>query len=282
MASNTVLRIVNQKTEPEASAHIVHALFFSSNDQVLTDVLGDQVNGVSVVHKILQSPFVDPAQKPSLLEVTKHVLIELKVTSSQAYRRLIEEVGLPVPNFGGGYGGGGMAGKKTMLSSNNAGSPAGYQAEQQSLASMMAALQMQSVGLPLNSSVMAPGLPINQGYQHNLNVHGNGTMHGLQTPQSSVGSNSDSLNNYVGSGNSKMGGRGVMGSNGMQNAQGNAVASAAHSANRTGMGMMGMGGQSQSQFGLPSAQLHPQAYQQYVYQLYQQQQQQPNVGAFHA
>jgi len=33
------------------------------------------------------------------IEATKRVLIELKVIATQAHRRLIEEVGLPVPNF---------------------------------------------------------------------------------------------------------------------------------------------------------------------------------------
>ena len=57
LASLTVLRIVNQKTEPAASAQIVDALFMSPQDHVLTDVLGDQVNGVTVVHKVLTSAF---------------------------------------------------------------------------------------------------------------------------------------------------------------------------------------------------------------------------------
>lgn len=99
LASVTVLRIVNQKSEPDASRQIVQALFFSPNDHVLSDVLGDQINGVAVVHKILQSCFLDPAQRPSFLEATKRVLIDLKVTTAQAYRRLIEEVGLPIPSF---------------------------------------------------------------------------------------------------------------------------------------------------------------------------------------
>jgi protein JSN1 len=99
LASVTVLRIVNQKSEPEASRQIVQALFFSPNDHVLSDVLGDQINGVAVVHKILQSSFLDPLQRPSFLEATKRVLIDLKVTTAQAYRRLIEEVGLPIPSF---------------------------------------------------------------------------------------------------------------------------------------------------------------------------------------
>jgi protein JSN1 len=144
LASLTVLRIVNQKIEPEASRQIVQALFLSPGDHVLTDVLGDQVNGVAVVHKILTSPFLDPADKPNFIEATKRVLIELKVIATQAYRRLIEEVGLPIPNYQPAYTTNGPPGKKGQ--SHNSfgvpGLPSGYPANDQGLASMMAALQM--------------------------------------------------------------------------------------------------------------------------------------------
>ncbi|KAJ7063126.1 hypothetical protein C8F01DRAFT_1131647 [Mycena amicta] len=145
LASLTVLRIVNQKIEPSTSTELVEALFSSPGDHVLADVLGDQVNGVAVVHKILTSPFIEPVMKSKYVEATKRVLIELKVIATQAYRRLIEEVGLPVPNFQPTYSnmpGGG----KSKASSNNGfgvpGLPSGYPSNDQGLASMMAALQM--------------------------------------------------------------------------------------------------------------------------------------------
>ncbi|KAF8964657.1 hypothetical protein BDZ97DRAFT_1814932 [Flammula alnicola] len=146
LASLTVLRIVNQKIEPEASSQIVEALFSSPGDHVLTDVLGDQVNGVAVVHKILTSPFIDPNAKQVYVEATKRVLIELKVIATQAYRRLIEEVGLPVPNFQPTYNNTlPPTGKVTKNSSQNfgvPGLPSGYPSNDQGFASMMAALQM--------------------------------------------------------------------------------------------------------------------------------------------
>ncbi|KAF8892591.1 hypothetical protein BD779DRAFT_1771131 [Infundibulicybe gibba] len=146
LASLTVLRIVNQKIEPDASRQIVDALFASPADHVLTDVLGDQVNGVAVVHKILTSPFIDPIQKPEYMEATKRVLIELKVIATQAYRRLIEEVGLPVPNFQPTYNANMPAGGKAKPTSQSSfgvpGLPSGYPSNDQGLASMMAALQM--------------------------------------------------------------------------------------------------------------------------------------------
>lgn len=144
LASLTVLRIVNQKIEPEASRQIVQALFSSPGDHVLTDVLGDQVNGVAVVHKILTSPFLDPEEKPKYIEATKRVLIELKVIATQAYRRLIEEVGLPIPSYQPTYTANGPPGKKgpSQHAQGVPGLPSGYPNNDQGLASMMAALQM--------------------------------------------------------------------------------------------------------------------------------------------
>lgn len=144
LASLTVLRIVNQKIEPDASRQIVEALFTSQGDHVLTDVLGDQVNGVAVVHKILTSPFLDPIDKHRYIEATKRVLIELKVIATQAYRRLIEEVGLPIPNFQTTYNDlpANSKSKNNGQTFGMPGLPSGYPSNDQGLASMMAALQM--------------------------------------------------------------------------------------------------------------------------------------------
>ncbi|PFH46355.1 hypothetical protein AMATHDRAFT_70076 [Amanita thiersii Skay4041] len=144
LASLTVLRIVNQKVEPNASRLIVDALFSSPGDHVLTDVLGDQVNGVAVVHKILTSAFLDQREKQNYIEATKRVLIELKVIATQAYRRLIEEVGLPVPNYQPAYSNSlpNQGKNKPQGSFGVPGLPSGYPSNDQGLASMMAALQM--------------------------------------------------------------------------------------------------------------------------------------------
>ncbi|KAG1761145.1 armadillo-type protein [Suillus occidentalis] len=140
LASLTVLRIVNQQIEFEASRQIVQALFSSSGDHVLTDVLGDQVNGAAVVHKILTSPFIDPIDKPTYIEATKRVLIELKIIANQAYRRLIEEIGLPIPNHQPKYTTNGPPGKNGQNQNHYGvpGLPSGYPSNDQGLASMMA------------------------------------------------------------------------------------------------------------------------------------------------
>lgn len=176
LASLTVLRIVNQKVEPEASKEVVQALFNSPGDHVLTDVLGDQVNGVAVVHKVLTSAYLDPADKPGFLEATKRVLIELKVIATQAYRRLIEEVGLPIPNFQPQYSTNipqPPKQKSTAQSPGFGGIPgfsSGYGGPDSSLATMMAALQMQNNNSngqllsPASSQNGPPQLQINPTY----------------------------------------------------------------------------------------------------------------------
>ncbi|KAF8590547.1 hypothetical protein K439DRAFT_1627813 [Ramaria rubella] len=172
LASLTVLRIINQKVEPEASTEVVQALFNSPSDHVLTDVLGDQVNGVAVIHKVLTSPFIDQAEKPAFLEATKRVLIELKVIATQAYRRLIEEVGLPIPNFQPQYSTNIPQPAKQKQTPQSAGFgmpglPTGYGAPDPSLASMMAALQIQANNA--NGPAMSPSSPQNGPPQLQIN-----------------------------------------------------------------------------------------------------------------
>lgn len=122
LASLTVLRIVNQKIEPEASQSIVRTLFNSAGDHVLSDVLGDQVNGVAVVHKILSSSFIDTQERTAYMETTKRVLIEIKASPTQAYRKLMEEVGIPVPQ---GYPQVPMGSGPNSRSHSNTGTPYG-------------------------------------------------------------------------------------------------------------------------------------------------------------
>ncbi|EGO18620.1 hypothetical protein SERLADRAFT_418814 [Serpula lacrymans var. lacrymans S7.9] len=174
-------RIVNQKIEPDASRQIVQALFSSPGDHVLTDVLGDQVNGVAVVHKILTS----------YMEATKRVLIELKVIATQAYRRLIEEVGLPIPNYQPTYTTNvPQTGKK--ISSQNSfgmpGLPSGYPSNDQGLASMMAALQMGGQ----NPQSGPPQLHIDPSYGQN-----NGRNRGASNPPSAFSPSTDPFNPFA-------------------------------------------------------------------------------------
>ncbi|KAI0255365.1 hypothetical protein BJV78DRAFT_1119714 [Lactifluus subvellereus] len=291
LASLTVLRIVNQKVEPEASSQVVEALFSSPNDHVLTDVLGDQVNGVAVVHKVLTSPFVDPYKRSTYIEATKRVLIELKVIATQAYRRLIEEVGLPIPNFQPSYPNGstapGTKGKFSGASSSYGvpGLPSGYSTHDQNLASMMAALQMggqnPQSGLP---QPQPPQLSIDPGYSSQ------------SIPQRSRSSNAvsafssapDPFNNFAIRSPEGSSPRVAQRRNGGLTATATAsstipMPTIPYGSQSPVLGsagtILGMGQPSYSSIGPQS--VPPQVYQQqYMYQVYQQNP--PNMGAFHA
>ncbi|KAH9946261.1 uncharacterized protein BXZ73DRAFT_36826 [Epithele typhae] len=285
LASLTVLRIVNQKVESEASKQIVEALFNSPGDHVLTDVLGDQVNGVAVVHKILTSPFVDPVQRPSFVEATKRVLIELKVIATQAYRRLIEEVGLPVPNLQPTYTNIPQPSGKSKYNQQNQfgmpGLPAGYPSSDQGLQSMMAALQMGGQ----NAASGPPRLQIDPGFNQNGGPVQGGGRGGRSNPPSAFSPNSDPFNPFNAARTpdaSTPRNNGPRRNNGGMppaqapspipyGAQSPSLSQAANMMNMNQPQYNGMGPQS----------VPPHVYQAYMYQMYQQQNP-PNMGTFHA
>lgn len=96
LASLTVLRIINQKAEPSASRIILKALFDSPHDQALEEVLTDQVHGSQCITKVLSSQAIDPQDKPRYADAVKRILIDNKLVGVPAYRRLVEDLGLPV------------------------------------------------------------------------------------------------------------------------------------------------------------------------------------------
>lgn len=280
LASLTVLRIVNQKVEPEASKQVIEALFSSPGDHVLTDVLGDQVNGVAVVHKILTSQFVDPADRPSYVDATKRVLIELKVIATQAYRRLIEEVGLPVPNLQPTYSTSNITQPtKTKYTSQSnfgvPGLPAGYPSTDQGLASMMAALQMGGQ----NAAAGPPRLQIDPGFSQAPQA----ARRQPTNPASAFSPSSDPFNPFAmrspdvsspRNGNPRRNGNGAVAAQGAPSSVpfGSQSPSLSQAANLL---------HQPAYNGVPQAQsVPPHVYQAYMYQMYQQNPQ--NLGTFHA
>lgn len=97
LASLTVLRIVNQTTEPAAAQTLLSTIFHSPGDMILTEILSDASNGSQVIAKILAVSSIPPDDKPGLLNAVRRVLPNIKAANSPPYRRLLEEVGLPVP-----------------------------------------------------------------------------------------------------------------------------------------------------------------------------------------
>ncbi|KAI9809431.1 MAG: hypothetical protein M1827_006867 [Pycnora praestabilis] len=98
----TVLKVINQRNEPEARDTILRALFFTPNDQVLEDILSDQACGATLIFKVLTTPFFDESLRADVVQNVRNVLVRLKAQPSQGYKRLMDEVGLSTRSGGGG------------------------------------------------------------------------------------------------------------------------------------------------------------------------------------
>jgi protein JSN1 len=99
LASLTVLKLINQRSEPEAREVILNALFTSEDEnKVLKRILEDQIHGAAVIYKVLTSPFVadqsSAERRSQYIAVVRNMLQKLKVQPTQGYKRLMDEVGL--------------------------------------------------------------------------------------------------------------------------------------------------------------------------------------------
>ncbi|KAF2100608.1 hypothetical protein NA57DRAFT_36523 [Rhizodiscina lignyota] len=90
----TVLKIINQRNEPEARDAILQALFFSEGDKVLTEILSDQACGATLIFKVLTTPFFDEKIRNDVVTNVRNVLLKIKAQPQQGYKRLMDEVGL--------------------------------------------------------------------------------------------------------------------------------------------------------------------------------------------
>ncbi|KAH8696091.1 putative RNA binding protein Jsn1 [Talaromyces proteolyticus] len=90
----TVLKVINQRNEPEAREIVLKALFFSPGDEVLENILSDPTSGATLIFKVLTTPFFDESMRSEVVKNVSKVLTKLKATPSQGYKRLMDEVGL--------------------------------------------------------------------------------------------------------------------------------------------------------------------------------------------
>lgn len=98
----TVLKVINQKTEPEARDKIVQAMFFSKNEQTLESILRDSQCGATLIFKVITTPFFDEAVRSQVVENVKAVLLRIKAQPDKGYKRLMDEVGLSTRSGNGG------------------------------------------------------------------------------------------------------------------------------------------------------------------------------------
>lgn len=94
----TVLKVINQRNEPDARDTVLRALFFSRNDKTLEDILSDQACGATLIFKVLTTPFFDENLRSDVVQNVRNVLCRLNAAPSQGYKRLMDEVGLSARN----------------------------------------------------------------------------------------------------------------------------------------------------------------------------------------
>ncbi|KAI9888680.1 MAG: hypothetical protein M1814_006536 [Vezdaea aestivalis] len=100
----TVLKVINQPKEPEARELVLRALFFTPNDEVLQKILADQTCGITLIFKVLTTPFFDESLRNEVMQNIRNVLTRLKAQPAQGYKRLMDEVGLSTRNGANGSG----------------------------------------------------------------------------------------------------------------------------------------------------------------------------------
>ncbi|CCG82014.1 putative RNA binding protein Jsn1 [Taphrina deformans PYCC 5710] len=94
LASLTVLKVINQRQEPEARDLIINNLFFSEDDKVLEGILQDQAHGPTVIFKIITTPYLDSEIRAKIVSHVRSVIQRGKFPLVAGSKRLMDEVGL--------------------------------------------------------------------------------------------------------------------------------------------------------------------------------------------
>lgn len=96
LASVTVLKVVNCRSEPGARQAIFNTLFEPQEEApnaVLEQILNHPY-GSTFIFKILSTPFLEGQERQNAVNKIRTVLISIKALPSQGYKRLMDEVGL--------------------------------------------------------------------------------------------------------------------------------------------------------------------------------------------
>ena len=103
LASLTVLKVINYKSEPGARQDIFNALF-NPNEDTPSSVLEQILNhsyGPTFIYKIISTPFLEGQERQNAINKIRTVLISIKALPAQGYKRLMDEVGLATRNTSG-------------------------------------------------------------------------------------------------------------------------------------------------------------------------------------
>ena len=99
LASNTVLRLVDQSAQREAAELLLQSLFDLPHAHVLEEVVLDPVHGSQLVARALLSPNMDADSRDRNTVAVATLLRKHELVGVPAYRRLAEQVGLSPPRL---------------------------------------------------------------------------------------------------------------------------------------------------------------------------------------
>ena len=91
LASNSILKLVNQRLEMDGREQIIREIFYK--DSVLTHILSDFALGVSLIHKILSTGCVSQEERSRLADRVRAVMKKNNMDeNSTGYKRLGDEL----------------------------------------------------------------------------------------------------------------------------------------------------------------------------------------------
>jgi protein JSN1 len=97
LASLTVLKVLNNKSESKARQIIVDALFSPQQDMpgsVLEAILRDGIHGPNFIYKVISTPVLEPHERQNAIFKVRQALMNIKALPNQGYKRLMDEIGL--------------------------------------------------------------------------------------------------------------------------------------------------------------------------------------------
>lgn len=93
IASAILLKVVAQTDDLNAANMLLDAMFESSQNMCLIQVLQDQIHGVSIICKILQIPHLSEERQTRMREATQDAVTRLDGLQNVVYQRLLDKGG---------------------------------------------------------------------------------------------------------------------------------------------------------------------------------------------
>lgn len=91
VASNTILRLINQRNDVTAQQTLISAIF-SDSTAILEQLLLDQSHGLGMVQRMLSSVHIEQSQRAHLVAKVRSLLVNLPVDSGPGFTRVLSDL----------------------------------------------------------------------------------------------------------------------------------------------------------------------------------------------